>query len=81
MYVDALQNGLGKLMASPFCVRALPGAPVAMPLDWSEVVPGLTARTFTIKNAIARLEAKGDPMAPLLTMKVDLGATLAKLGA
>ena len=81
VYVDALQNGQGKLMASPFCVRALPGAPVAMTLDWGEVKPGLTARTFTLKNAIARLEARGDPMAPVLTMKVDLGATLAKLGA
>jgi bifunctional non-homologous end joining protein LigD len=80
VYVDALQNGLGKLMASPFCVRALPGAPVSMTLDWDEVVPGLTARTFTMKNAIARLEAKGDPMAAVLTMKVDLGATLSKLG-
>ena len=80
VYVDALQNGLGKLMASPFCVRALPGAPVAMPLEWSEVQAGLTARTFTVKNAIARLEAKGDPMAPLLTLKVDLGAVFAKLG-
>ena len=79
VYVDALQNGLGKLMASPFCVRALPGAPVAMPLEWSEVQPGLTARTFTVKNAIARLEAKGDPMAQLLNLKVDLGAVFAKL--
>jgi bifunctional non-homologous end joining protein LigD len=70
VYVDALQNGQGKLMASPFCVRALPGAPVAMPLEWSEVVPGLTARTFTLKNAIARLEAKGDPMAPVLSISM-----------
>ena len=80
MYVDALQNGHGKLVASPFCVRALPGAPVSMTLDWGEVQPGLTARTFTLKNAVARLEKKGDPMAAVLTMKVDLGAALAKLG-
>ena len=80
VYVDALQNGRGKLVASPFCVRALPGAPVSMTLEWNEVKPGLTARTFTLKNAIARLEAKGDPMAAVLTMKVDLGAALAKLG-
>jgi bifunctional non-homologous end joining protein LigD len=80
VYVDALQNGQGKLVAAPFCVRALPGAPVSMPLEWSEVVPGLTARTFTLRNAIARLEAKGAPMAPVLTLKVDLGAALSKLG-
>ncbi len=79
VYVDALQNGQGKLVASPFCVRALPGAPVSMPLEWSEVVPGLTARTFTLKNAISRLERVGDPMAAVLTMKVDLLASLSLL--
>lgn len=80
VYVDALQNGQGKLIAAPFCVRALPTAPVSMPLEWSEVVPGLTARSFTLKNAIARLEAKGDPMTAVLTLKVDLAAALAKVG-
>lgn len=79
VYVDALQNGEGKLVAAPFCVRAHPGAPVSMPLTWDELVPGLTPRTFTIKNALARLEAKGDPMAPVLTEKVDLAAALGKL--
>lgn len=79
VYVDALQNGQGKLVAAPFCVRALPTAPVSMTLEWDEVRPGLTARSFSLKGAIARLEARGDPMAAVLTMKVDLGAALAKL--
>lgn len=79
VYVDALQNGQGKLVASPFCVRAQDGAPVSMSLDWSEVVSGLTARTFTLKNAIERLEKIGDPMASVLTMKVDIGSALGKL--
>ncbi|MFO0596057.1 MAG: DNA ligase D [Myxococcaceae bacterium] len=79
VYVDAFQNGNGKLIAAPFCVRAQPGAPVSMPLTWDEVKPGLTARSFTVRNAIARLEAIGDPMAPVLTQKVDLQAVVAKL--
>lgn len=80
VYVDALQNGQGKLIAAPFCVRAVPGAPVSMPLQWSELQPGLTARSFTLKNAIARLEKMGDVMAPVLTTKIDLAAVLPKLG-
>ena len=79
VYVDAFQTGNGKLIAAPFCVRAQPGAPVSMPLTWDEVKPGLTARSFTVRNAIARLEAIGDPMAPVLTQKVDLQAVVAKL--
>ena len=79
IYVDAYQNGPGRLIASPFCVRALPTAPVSMPLLWDEVKPGLTPRQFTIKNAIPRLEKLGDPMAKLLTQKVSIGDALAKL--
>jgi bifunctional non-homologous end joining protein LigD len=81
VYVDALQNGNGKLIASPFCVRAVPGAAVSMPLTWDEVKPGLTARTFTIKNAIERLETLGDPMHQVMTLKVDLSAVLPKLAS
>jgi bifunctional non-homologous end joining protein LigD len=44
VYVDFLQNGHGKLLVSPFCVRPLDGAPVSMPLDWSEVVPDSRSR-------------------------------------
>ncbi len=80
VYVDALQNGQGKLIAAPFCVRALPGAPVSMPLEWIELQPGLTARTFTLKNAIERLQKIGDVMAPVLTTRIDLAAVLPKLG-
>jgi bifunctional non-homologous end joining protein LigD len=79
VYLDTLQNGDGKLIAAPFCVRALPTAPVSMPLEWSEVTPQLSPRQFTIKNAIARLQEKGDPMAKVLTTKVDLQEILAKL--
>ncbi|MDX1385850.1 MAG: DNA ligase D, partial [Thermoanaerobaculia bacterium] len=37
IYVDTIQNGYGKLLVSPFCVRPRPGAPVSMPLRWSEL--------------------------------------------
>jgi bifunctional non-homologous end joining protein LigD len=79
VYLDTLQNGDGKLIAAPFCVRALPTAPVSMPIEWSEVTPQLSPRQFTIKNAIARLQEKGDPMAKVLTTKVDLQKILARL--
>lgn len=79
IYVDAYQNGPGKLIAAPFCVRALPTAPVSMPLSWEEVRPGLSPRQFTIRNAIARLEKSGDPMAPLLTGQVSIERALAAL--
>ena len=79
VYVDCYQNGHGKLIAAPLCVRAHAGAPVSMPRHWSDVKPGLTANAFTIRNAIARLQEQGDPMAPVRTLKPQLMEALGKL--
>lgn len=79
VYVDCYQNGNNKLIAAPYCVRAKPGAPVSMPLQWSEVKQGLTPGQFTIRNAIERLEKRGDPMAPLLSLRPALTEALGKL--
>jgi bifunctional non-homologous end joining protein LigD len=82
VYVDFLQNGHGKLLVSPFCVRPVPGARVSMPLAWSEVTAKLDPTKFTIKTAPARMEKLGaDPLAPLLTTKPDLGKVLRRLAA
>jgi len=81
VYVDFLQNGAGKLIASPFCVRPLKGAPVSTTLRWDEVVPSLRANTFTIRDVVPRLRERGDPMAPVLEVKPDLRAALDALEA
>ena len=51
VYVDYLQNGHGRLLVAPFCVRPLPGAPVSMPLEWSQVNGRLKLERFTIRSA------------------------------
>lgn len=79
VYVDTSSNGQGKLIVAPFAVRAVRTAPVSMPLRWDEVVAGLSPRRWTIRDAIARLEQGGDPLAPVLTLAPDLGAALAAL--
>jgi bifunctional non-homologous end joining protein LigD len=80
VYVDYLQNGHGKLLAAPFCVRPRPGATVSMPLRWSEVKPGLAMGDFTLRNAAERVAALGvDPMRGVLDTAVDLGEVLGRL--
>jgi bifunctional non-homologous end joining protein LigD len=77
VYVDYIQNGAGRLLAAPFCVRPLPGAPVSTPLKWSEVTDSLDIRSFTIKTVPPRMEKmKTDPNAEVLTLTPDLAAAL-----
>ena len=80
VYIDYLQNGSGKLIASTFCVRPKPGAPVSMPVKWSEVTNKLRADSFNIKNAPARLKRmKKDPAIGVINEQIDLLSVLEKL--
>ena len=81
VYVDFVQNGRGRLIAAPYCVRPIPGAPVSTPLDWSEVNAGLAILDHTVRNVPARVEAGGDPMRDVLTLRPDLFGSLEKLAA
>jgi bifunctional non-homologous end joining protein LigD len=60
VYVDYLQNVLGKSVAAAYAVRARPGATVSTPLDWSELRPKLDPRDFTIETVGERFGRVGD---------------------
>ena len=59
IYIDTIQNGYGKLLVSPFCVRPLPGAPVSMPLKWPELTTRNTNAKYTMRNAASRMRRLG----------------------
>jgi bifunctional non-homologous end joining protein LigD len=79
VYLDYLQNGHGRLLVSPFCVRPLPAAPVSMPLEWSEVNGRLKLERFNIRSARKRLQKHGDPLAGVLAESSDMLAALEAL--
>jgi bifunctional non-homologous end joining protein LigD len=80
VYVDALQNGRGKLLAAPYSVRPHPGAPVSTPLAWSEVSAKLDVRKLNIRTVPKRLKTREeDPLLPVLQLRPDLMSALAKL--
>jgi bifunctional non-homologous end joining protein LigD len=80
VYLDAFQNGRGKLLVAPFSPRPLPGVPVSMPLRWSEVNARLGPRAFTARNAVARMKRLGaDPLLGILTDQPDLDRAFGRL--
>lgn len=79
VYFDADQISKSKTIAAPYVLRAYDGAPVATPLAWSEVKPGLEPSHFHIRNARARFERTGDLFADVLTKPQRLETSLEKL--
>lgn len=58
VYVDFMQNVVGKSVASVFSVRAKPGATVSTPLSWDELTDDLDPREFTIDSVPGELKER-----------------------
>ena len=69
VYVDYLQNIIGKTLATAYSARASDYAGVSTPLQWTEVNRRLDPRDFTIRTAPARFAEVGDLWKPLRTLK------------
>lgn len=59
VYVDFLQNILGKTLACAWSARASDYAGVSMPVSWDEVAAGVDPRDFTIRTAPDRFATAG----------------------
>lgn len=66
IYVDYLQNILGKTVAGVYAVRAKPGATVSTPLEWEELTDDLDLREFDLKTVPARVREVGDLWGPAM---------------
>ena len=80
VYFDWMQNAEGKTISAPYVLRAYPGAPVATPLDWDEVRPGLKPTQFHIGNVLRRFDRVGDLFAGVLKKPQKMEKALEKLG-
>jgi bifunctional non-homologous end joining protein LigD len=69
VYVDYLQNILGKTLATAYSARASDFAGVSTPLDWEELDQKIDPRDYTIVTAPARFREVGDIWSRLRTTK------------
>jgi bifunctional non-homologous end joining protein LigD len=79
IYLDYLQNRKHQTLASPYCVRPKPHAPVSTPLHWDEVNKSLKPTDWTIKTIFKRIEEVGDLWKPVIGKGINLQSCLKHL--
>lgn len=72
VYLDYLQNGRGKTMASIYSLRPRPDAGVSTPLEWSEVTENIDLKAYNLFTISARLNEKGDLWKDIADSAIDL---------
>lgn len=79
IYIDYHRNAYEQTAAAPYAVRAIDGAPVALPVSWEEVDgEELDAQSFTIRNAPERVADRGEPWSGSAA-RFDVGPAREKL--
>jgi bifunctional non-homologous end joining protein LigD len=77
LFLDTGRNGYAQTAAAPYAVRPLPGAPVSVPLDWSEL-EDFDPRRHTMRTISERLD-RPDPWAGIDQAAVSLEPARARL--
>jgi bifunctional non-homologous end joining protein LigD len=80
LFIDTNRNAYAQLVAPAYAVRARRGAPVSVPLDWSELrKKSLRSDSFTIRNVFDRLDKASDPWREFWRSAVSLASARRKL--
>ncbi|PWT71380.1 MAG: DNA ligase D, partial [Proteobacteria bacterium] len=71
IFIDSNMNVRSKTLNVAYSPRALPGAPVSMPLTWDELAKAHPL-DFRMWNVFERLERQGDVWQDIIGLKTDL---------
>ena len=73
IFIDYLRNSHEATAVAPYSTRARPGAPVSVPIEWSELGALKSASQYTVTNVMQRLSRlKKDPWANIGRTKQTL---------
>jgi bifunctional non-homologous end joining protein LigD len=73
IFIDYLRNSREATAVAPYSTRARAGAPVSVPIEWSELGTLKAANQYTVQNLVQRLSRlRTDPWANIGRIKQSL---------
>ena len=73
IFIDYLRNGRGATAVASYSLRGRPGAPVALPVGWTELARLTAADSFTLRDVPAKLRRRRkDPWEGIDEVKQNL---------
>ncbi len=80
IFLDIYRNSYAHHGVAPYSVRALPGAPIATPITWQELLTkGVKSQDYTISNIFRRLGKTKDPWKDMMSHAHTLENAIKKL--
>ena len=77
IFIDYLRNDPTSTAVGPYSTRSRPGAPVALPLRWEDLRPGLDPAAFTLRTVPDLIAAqRSDPWEEMLELRQALPDSL-----
>ena len=73
IFVNSLRNDETASAVAAYAVRARPGAPVSLPIDWKELSSLKNGAAFSIKDALKRRADPWKDMAKVANQRLPLG--------
>ncbi len=79
IFIDYLRNDEGSTAIAAYSMRARSGAPVATPIEWTELAKDVRFGYFNVNNVPARLKRlKKDPWADFFTIEQSVTTAMMK---
>jgi len=79
IFIDYLRNSEGATAIAPYAVRARANAPVATPIDWSELAHDVRNDYFNVRNVPQRIATQArDPWADFFDVRQTITAAMRK---
>src|SRR5690606_41817973 len=79
IYLDYLQNGRGKTMATPYSLRVKKGAPVSTPVSWSQFQDLSSLQELNIHTVPEMLEETAAQWKDLYRRRIKLETLVTKI--